>query len=98
MAIGSGSGKQKGWEGRIMIAGSSESPYKHLYYPLNVYAMALQLEEGRVDYLHYGLGRCIAGLDGTDSGHTVTGTLDEGTAVCGRGQALRQGRHEHHLH
>jgi len=38
-----------------MAVGLSESPYKHLYYPLNVYAMALQLEEGHVDYLHYGL-------------------------------------------
>jgi len=29
-------------------------PYKKFDFPLNVYALALFLEEGRVDYLHYG--------------------------------------------
>lgn len=31
------------------------SPYKDLTFPLNVYAHALMLQEGRADYLHYGL-------------------------------------------
>ena len=32
-----------------------ELAYKHFYFPLNVYALALQLEEGCVESLHYGL-------------------------------------------
>lgn len=31
------------------------SPYKDFSFPLNVYAHILEKEEGRVDYLHYGL-------------------------------------------
>ncbi|MCP4697898.1 MAG: GNAT family N-acetyltransferase [Gammaproteobacteria bacterium] len=31
--------------------------YAELMFPLNVYAQALQLEEGRADYIHYGLFR-----------------------------------------
>ncbi|KPA11502.1 Glycosyl transferase, group 1 domain protein [Candidatus Magnetomorum sp. HK-1] len=31
------------------------SHYKTLMFPLNVYALALYMEEGRLDYLHYGL-------------------------------------------
>jgi SAM-dependent methyltransferase len=31
------------------------SPYKELVFPLNVYAHSLYLQEGQVDYLHYGL-------------------------------------------
>lgn len=31
------------------------SPYQAMSFPLNVYAYALQLEEGKADYLHYGL-------------------------------------------
>jgi SAM-dependent methyltransferase len=34
---------------------NTASPYKDLAFPLNVYAHALLLQEGRVNYLHYGL-------------------------------------------
>lgn len=34
---------------------STPSPYKDFSFPLNVYAQAIALEEGRVEYLHYGL-------------------------------------------
>ncbi|AEJ00316.1 Methyltransferase type 11 [Nitrosomonas sp. Is79A3] len=37
------------------IATSSPSPFKDLTFPLNVYAHALLLEEGKATYLHYGL-------------------------------------------
>jgi len=37
------------------IATVSPSPFKDLAFPLNVYAHALLLQEGKVDYLHYGL-------------------------------------------
>lgn len=33
----------------------SASPYKDLKFPLNVYAHAMLLQEGKADYLHYGL-------------------------------------------
>ena len=32
-------------------------PYRKFAFPLNVYARAIELEEGHVDYLHYGLFR-----------------------------------------
>ncbi len=38
------------------------SPFKELVFPLNVYAHSLYLQEGQVDYLHYGLfqkGACV---------------------------------------
>ena len=31
------------------------SPYKHFTFPLNVYAQALEFEEGRAEHLHFGL-------------------------------------------
>ncbi len=34
---------------------TGELPYRDFYYPLNVLLHLLTLEEGRVDYLHYGL-------------------------------------------
>lgn len=37
------------------IKTSSLSPFKNLDFPLNVYAHTLFLNEGQVDYLHYGL-------------------------------------------
>ncbi len=37
------------------IATSSPSPFKDLTFPLNVYAHALLLQEGKATYLHYGL-------------------------------------------
>lgn len=43
---------------------NTASPYKDLTFPLNVYAHALLLQEGRADYLHYGLFR----QDQTDLG------------------------------
>ena len=36
-------------------AAASPSPFKDLTFPLNVYAHALLLEEGKATYLHYGL-------------------------------------------
>lgn len=33
----------------------NDSPYRNFQYPLNVYAYLLQLETGKVDYLHFGL-------------------------------------------
>ena len=37
------------------VAPVSHSPFKDLTFPLNVYAHALLLQEGKADYLHYGL-------------------------------------------
>ena len=37
------------------IATSTPSPFKDLTFPLNVYAHALLLQEGKATYLHYGL-------------------------------------------
>ncbi|QOJ22451.1 MAG: GNAT family N-acetyltransferase [Gammaproteobacteria bacterium] len=37
------------------IASASPSPFKDLTFPLNVYAHALLLQEGKAAYLHYGL-------------------------------------------
>lgn len=37
------------------ITAVSPSPFKNLTFPLNIYAHAILLEEGRVAYLHYGL-------------------------------------------
>lgn len=37
------------------IPSTSPSPFKDLTFPLNVYAHALLLQEGKVAYLHYGL-------------------------------------------
>src|SRR5207302_9727632 len=34
---------------------AGQIPYRDFYYPLNVLLHLLTLEEGRVDYLHYGL-------------------------------------------
>ena len=34
---------------------ASPSPYKDLSFPLNVFAHVLLIQEGRTDYLHYGL-------------------------------------------
>lgn len=39
----------------IPITSDTTSPYNELIFPLNVYAHALLLQEGRADYLHYGL-------------------------------------------
>lgn len=39
----------------IDLKPEATSSYKDLTFPLNVYAQALLLQEGRVDYLHYGL-------------------------------------------
>ncbi|MBS0425225.1 MAG: GNAT family N-acetyltransferase [Proteobacteria bacterium] len=41
--------------GLIAAAIPSTSPFKDLTFPLNVYAHALLLQEGKADYLHYGL-------------------------------------------
>lgn len=42
--------------GRIASsAAASPSPFKDLTFPLNVYAHALLLQEGKANYLHYGL-------------------------------------------
>ena len=37
------------------LAATSPTPFKHLTFPLNVYAHALLLEAGKADYLHFGL-------------------------------------------
>lgn len=37
------------------VATPAISPYKHFTFPLNVYAQALVFEEGRAEYLHFGL-------------------------------------------
>ena len=39
----------------IAFSRASPSPYKDLDFPLNVYAHAILLQEGKADYLHYGL-------------------------------------------
>jgi len=39
----------------IAFSRASPSPYKDLDFPLNVYAHAMLLQEGKADYLHYGL-------------------------------------------
>jgi Acetyltransferase (GNAT) domain/Methyltransferase domain len=39
----------------IAFSRTSPSPYKDLDFPLNVYAHAILLQEGKTDYLHYGL-------------------------------------------
>ena len=39
----------------VAFARVSGSPYKDLDFPLNVYAHAIHLQEGKADYLHYGL-------------------------------------------
>lgn len=39
----------------IAFSRASPSPYKDLDFPLNAYAHAILLQEGKVDYLHYGL-------------------------------------------
>ena len=36
--------------------------YKNLTFPFNVYAYSLILEEGKVDYLHYGFNPQINGI------------------------------------
>lgn len=37
------------------VSAASDSPFKNFIFPLNVYAYAIQLQEGKVQYLHYGL-------------------------------------------
>lgn len=44
-------------DGVVPISTISDSPFKDFIFPLNVYAHAIQLQEGKVQYLHYGLFR-----------------------------------------
>lgn len=39
----------------VAFSRASVSPFKDLNFPLNVYAHAMLLQEGKADYLHYGL-------------------------------------------